>query len=99
MRKIKQRLIYKLKTMLQTWNMTVQYWLAVNVYRRLPGLSRGLRSLVVMVVSSAWHGVYPGMYIQLSQIWRTTSRCMRVIRLIAIKNCMLQRMYSDITIA
>ena len=50
--------------MLQTWNMTVQYWLAVNVYRRLPGLSRGLRSLVVMVVSSAWHGVYPGMYIK-----------------------------------
>ena len=51
----------QLTILLQTWNMTVQYWLAVNVYRRLPGLSRGLRSLVVMVVSSAWHGVYPGM--------------------------------------
>ena len=49
---------------LQTWNMTVQYWLVVNVYQRLPGLSRGLRSVAVMVVSSAWHGVYSGMYIR-----------------------------------
>ena len=42
--------------------MTVQYWLASNVYRRLPGVSRGMRSVAVMIVSSAWHGVYSGIF-------------------------------------
>ena len=42
--------------------MTVQFWLASNVYRRLPGVSRGLRSVAVMIVSSAWHGVYSGIF-------------------------------------
>jgi len=53
---------------LKTWNMTVQFWLASNVYRRLPGLSRGLRSVAVMIVSSAWHGVYPGYYLSLGSV-------------------------------
>jgi len=53
---------------LKTWNMTVQYWLASNVYRRLPGVSRGLRSVAVMIVSSAWHGVYSGYYLSLGSV-------------------------------
>lgn len=36
---------------LKTWNMTVQWWLAANVYRRLPGYSREFRAFVVMMVS------------------------------------------------
>ena len=53
---------------LKTWNMTVQWWLVVNVYRRLPGLPRPLRTAAVMVVSSAWHGVYAGYYLSLGSV-------------------------------
>jgi len=52
---------------LKTWNMTVQWWLASNVYRRL-SLSRSLRTVVVMVTSSAWHGVYAGYYLSLGSV-------------------------------
>ena len=44
---------------LKTWNMTVQWWLAANVYKRI-AFSRPLKTLAVMVTSSAWHGVYAG---------------------------------------
>jgi len=53
---------------LKSWNMTVQWWLVANVYRRLPGLSRGLRTVAVMVTSSAWHGVYFGYYLSLGSV-------------------------------
>ncbi len=52
---------------LKTWNMTVQYWLAVNVYKALPG-SRAVRTLAVMVTSSVWHGVYSGYYLSLGSV-------------------------------
>ena len=46
---------------LKTWNMTVQWWLAANIYKRLPSsVPRALRAVAVMVTSSAWHGVYAG---------------------------------------
>ena len=53
---------------LKTWNMTVQWWLAANVYRRLPGYSRDFRAFVVMMVSSIWHGVYAGYYLSLGSV-------------------------------
>ncbi len=54
---------------LKTWNMTVQYWLAANIYRRLSGkASRAVRTLAVMAASSAWHGVYSGYYLSLCSV-------------------------------
>jgi lysophospholipid acyltransferase 7 len=53
---------------LKSWNMTVQWWLVANIYRRLPGISRGLRTVAVMVTSSAWHGVYVGYYLSLGSV-------------------------------
>jgi lysophospholipid acyltransferase 7 len=46
---------------MKCWNMCVQYWLAVNVYKRLP--RSPFRALITMTVSSVWHGVYVGYYL------------------------------------
>lgn len=43
------------------WNITVQYWLAVNIYKRFP--NKKFRTAATMLVSAAWHGVYTGYYI------------------------------------
>jgi len=54
---------------LKTWNKTVQFWLASNVYRRLSNVaSRNIRTLAVMAISSAWHGVYAGYYLSLGSV-------------------------------
>ena len=53
---------------LKSWNMTVQWWLVANVYRRLPRLSRDFRAAVVMFTSSIWHGVYSGYYLSLGSV-------------------------------
>lgn len=46
---------------MKCWNMCVQYWLAVNVYKRLP--KNPFRTVLTMMVSSIWHGVYAGYYL------------------------------------
>jgi len=51
---------------LRCWNMTVQHWLVVVVYKRFP--IRSLRTTVVMLVSSIWHGVHPGYYLSLGSV-------------------------------
>ncbi|XP_062520357.1 lysophospholipid acyltransferase 7-like isoform X1 [Corticium candelabrum] len=43
------------------WNMTVQTWLVYNVYKRFP--IKSLRYACVFLVSSFWHGIYPGYYL------------------------------------
>jgi lysophospholipid acyltransferase 7 len=43
------------------WNICIQYWLAVNVYKRFP--SKKYRTAVTMLISSFWHGVYMGYYV------------------------------------
>lgn len=53
---------------LKTWNMTVQWWLVANVYRRFPQFSRNLRAFIVMMISSIWHGVYAGYYLSLGSV-------------------------------
>jgi len=53
---------------LKFWNMTVQWWLVSNVYRRFPKVSRDLRALIVMMVSSIWHGIYSGYYLSLGSV-------------------------------
>ena len=47
------------------WNMTVQYWLAVNVYKSTAGMSKPLRVAATMLCSSVWHGVYAGYYLSM----------------------------------
>ncbi|CAD7086318.1 unnamed protein product [Hermetia illucens] len=42
------------------WNICVQYWLAINIYKRFP--SKKYRTLVLLLISSFWHGIYSGYY-------------------------------------
>ncbi|GFU03661.1 lysophospholipid acyltransferase 7 [Nephila pilipes] len=46
------------------WNMTVQYWLAIYIYRKTAA-SKPIKMIVTMFVSAIWHGVYPGYYLSL----------------------------------
>jgi len=51
---------------MRNWNMTVQYWLAVFVYKRVPW--KGLRVTITMLMSAFWHGIYPGYYLCLLSV-------------------------------
>jgi len=51
---------------LRCWNMTVQHWLVFIVYKRCP--VKSLRTGLVMLVSSVWHGVHPGYYLSLGSV-------------------------------
>ncbi|XP_071444168.1 lysophospholipid acyltransferase 7-like [Hetaerina americana] len=50
---------------MKTWNMAVQYWLAIHVYKRTP---RSIRLAATMFMSSVWHGVYAGYYLCLCSV-------------------------------
>lgn len=43
------------------WNTCIQYWLAMNVYKRFP--NKKFRILATLAVSAYWHGVYSGYYL------------------------------------
>ncbi|XP_077490027.1 membrane bound O-acyltransferase domain containing farjavit [Amblyomma americanum] len=47
---------------IRNWNRTVQYWLAVYFYKRLP-LPKPLRALLTMTLSAIWHGLEPGYFL------------------------------------
>ncbi|GFU03704.1 lysophospholipid acyltransferase 7 [Nephila pilipes] len=47
---------------IQSWNRTVQFWLATFVYKRLT-LSKPAKICITMLVSAFWHGVHPGYYL------------------------------------
>jgi len=57
---------YDSRSSLKSWNMTVQYWLAMNVYRRVP--VKALRVTVTMLVSAFWHGVHSGYYLSMLSV-------------------------------
>ncbi|XP_075149833.1 membrane bound O-acyltransferase domain containing farjavit [Haematobia irritans] len=42
------------------WNICVQYWLAVNIYKLFP--SKKYRTAATLLVSAYWHGFRPGHY-------------------------------------
>ncbi|KAL3274405.1 hypothetical protein HHI36_015798 [Cryptolaemus montrouzieri] len=42
------------------WNICVQYWLAMNIYKQCP--SKKFRTHITLLVSAVWHGVYTGYY-------------------------------------
>lgn len=46
---------------MKNWNVCVQYWLAVNIYKQFP--SKKYRTLVTLLASSFWHGFMPGHYL------------------------------------
>ncbi|XP_035207210.1 lysophospholipid acyltransferase 7-like isoform X2 [Stegodyphus dumicola] len=46
------------------WNMTVQYWLAIYIYRKTDA-SKPVKMTITMFVSAIWHGVRPGYYLSL----------------------------------
>ncbi|XP_045211572.2 lysophospholipid acyltransferase 7-like [Mercenaria mercenaria] len=48
---------------LRSWNMSVQYWLAAYVHRRLPRSYGAMRVAITMGVSAFWHGIHPGYYL------------------------------------
>ncbi|XP_059477527.1 lysophospholipid acyltransferase 7 [Neocloeon triangulifer] len=48
------------------WNTTVQYWLAINVYKRVT--NKSFRTAATMFISSYWHGVYIGYYLCLGSV-------------------------------
>ncbi|KAK7113240.1 lysophospholipid acyltransferase 7-like [Littorina saxatilis] len=48
---------------LRSWNMTVQYWLATYVHRRVPPSLKPYRVSITMAVSAFWHGIHPGYYL------------------------------------
>ncbi|XP_060859646.1 lysophospholipid acyltransferase 7 [Metopolophium dirhodum] len=48
------------------WNMTIQYWIAEYVYRRIP--VKKLRTLVAFGISALWHGIYTGYYVSLCSV-------------------------------
>ncbi|CAH0563559.1 unnamed protein product [Brassicogethes aeneus] len=43
------------------WNICVQYWLAVNVYKKFP--FKKLRTIATLMISAVWHGVWTGYYV------------------------------------
>lgn len=45
---------------MRTWNKCVQYWMAVNVYKRFP--NKLFRTGATLAVSAVWHGIHPGYY-------------------------------------
>ncbi|GFN96840.1 lysophospholipid acyltransferase 7 [Plakobranchus ocellatus] len=48
---------------LRSWNMTVQYWLASFVHKRVPPALKAHRVAITMTVSAFWHGIHPGYYL------------------------------------
>ncbi|KAK7872885.1 hypothetical protein R5R35_006751 [Gryllus longicercus] len=46
---------------MKCWNSCIQYWLAVNIYKRCP--MKQFRTFFTMFVSAYWHGVYAGYYL------------------------------------
>jgi lysophospholipid acyltransferase 7 len=57
------------KTVLHHWNMTVQYWMATYIYKRVT--PKKLGQPITMGVSAYWHGLHPGYYMSML----TTSPC------------------------
>ena len=51
-----------IRSTIRTWNMTVQWWLASHVYKKIPIKQKTVRGVILMMISAYWHGVHPGWY-------------------------------------
>jgi len=47
---------------IRKWNMCVQWWLVAHVYKNIPVQNKLARGVVLMAISSFWHGIHPGYY-------------------------------------
>lgn len=54
------------RTAMKVWNTCVQYWMAVNVYKRLP--LKSIRTFVTLFLSALWHGYAAGYYVCICQV-------------------------------
>ncbi|XP_066935922.1 lysophospholipid acyltransferase 7-like [Clytia hemisphaerica] len=52
-----------MRSAMKDWNMTVQWWMATYVYKKLPVESAQIRMFLLLFVSAFWHGVRPGYYL------------------------------------
>ncbi|XP_043283396.1 lysophospholipid acyltransferase 7 [Venturia canescens] len=52
---------YQVRKAMKMWNTTVQYWMAVYVYKQFP--SKLLRTPATLILSSLWHGYSIGYHI------------------------------------
>lgn len=52
---------YRVRKTMKMWNTTVQYWMAVYVYKQFP--NKVLRTPVTLILSSLWHGYSIGYHI------------------------------------
>lgn len=52
-----------MKYAMKKWNMTVQWWMATYVYKKMPLDSPQIRMFLLLFVSAYWHGVHPGYYL------------------------------------
>jgi len=51
-----------MRSAMKVWNMTVQWWMAMYVYKKLPVANSQIRMILLLFVSAFWHGVHPGYY-------------------------------------
>jgi lysophospholipid acyltransferase 7 len=57
------------REVMRHWNMSVQYWMANYVYKRIT--IKSIRQPLTMFVSAYWHGIHPGYFLSML----TTSPC------------------------
>jgi len=50
------------------WNLSVNSWLVMYVYKKIPG-PKAVRSIMVMLVSAYWHGFEFGLYLWALGLW------------------------------
>ncbi|XP_057310912.1 lysophospholipid acyltransferase 7-like isoform X2 [Hydractinia symbiolongicarpus] len=51
-----------LKSTMKIWNMTVQWWMATYIYKKLSIKSNQIRMVLLLAVSAYWHGLHAGYY-------------------------------------
>lgn len=68
---------------MKDWNMTIQWWMATYVYKKLPISSKQVRMFLLLFVSAFWHGVHPGYYatfLSVSMVVIAESRMIRAVK-------------------
>ncbi|EDO40083.1 predicted protein, partial [Nematostella vectensis] len=79
-----------MRSIMKDWNMSVQWWIAQYVHRKLPFSNRNIRMSVTLLVSAFWHGVAPGYYLTFLSVPLVVMAEVRMEK--AIKPWLSQRM-------
>lgn len=62
----KTEFVPTMREAMKYWNISIQYWMASYIYRPFP--YKKYRTLVTMVMSAVWHGMYAGYYFCISTV-------------------------------